>query len=140
MPEAADAVVQRLDLIVHVVGSAGKAGAAFDQLLDRRGGLFDRIAVPVPDKTAALAARLERREVGGKRVVAVRVFEWLGLDRRGADIIGGKVGAAEALLARPPDPDDRGVGETVGACGPTKLLRSLAIGLEHWARGRQRQQ
>jgi len=31
---AADAVVARLDLIVYVVRCAGKAGAAFDQLLD----------------------------------------------------------------------------------------------------------
>src|SRR5678816_70280 len=39
--EAADAVVQRLDLVVHVVGRAGETGAALDQLFDRRGALVD---------------------------------------------------------------------------------------------------
>src|SRR5882762_10838175 len=52
--EAADAVMERLDLVVHVVGRAGETGAALDQLLDRRGPLVDRIAVAVSHETAAL--------------------------------------------------------------------------------------
>jgi len=55
--------------------------------------------VPIPDEAATLAARFEHRDVGGKRVVAGRVGEWLGHDRRGADIVGGEIGAAQALLA-----------------------------------------
>ena len=58
MAEAADAVAEHLDLIVHVVRCAGKASAAFDQLFDRRGGLLDRIAVPIPDEAAALPPAL----------------------------------------------------------------------------------
>src|SRR4051794_34939043 len=53
--EAADAVVQRLDLVVHVIGRPGETGAALDQLLDRCRPLIDRIAVAVPYKAAALA-------------------------------------------------------------------------------------
>ena len=34
MAEAADAVAERLDLLVHLIRCAGKAGAALDQLLD----------------------------------------------------------------------------------------------------------
>ena len=94
VPEPADAVVQRLDLVVDVVGRAGKAGAALDQLLDRRRRLVDRVAVPVADKAAALAAGLEHRDVGRERVVPRRVGELLGHDRRGADVVGGKIGAA----------------------------------------------
>src|SRR5215472_1140894 len=83
MTEAANAVAECLDLIVDVIRCAGKAGAAFDQLLDRSSRLFDRIAVPVPDKAAALAARFEHCDVGGKRVVAGWVGERLG-DGRGS--------------------------------------------------------
>src|SRR5438477_6178224 len=53
----ADTVAERLDLVVHVIRCAGEAGTALDQLLYRGGGLFDRIAVPIPDEAAALAAR-----------------------------------------------------------------------------------
>src|SRR6266699_1000262 len=59
--EAADAVVERLDLVVHISGRTGEAGAALDQLLDRRRPLVDRIAVAVADKAATLAAGFERR-------------------------------------------------------------------------------
>src|ERR1700680_2063015 len=86
MAEAADAVAEGFDLIVTVVRCAGETGAALDQLLDRRGGLFDRIAVPIPDEAATLAARFEHRDVGGKRVVAGRVGERLGPDWGGADV------------------------------------------------------
>src|ERR1700730_8232275 len=48
--EAADAVVERLDLVVYVVGRTGKAGAALNQLLDRRAPLVDRIALAVADE------------------------------------------------------------------------------------------
>ena len=54
--EAADAVAERLYLIVDIVRGAGEAGAALDQLLDRRSRLLDRVAVAVADKTATLAA------------------------------------------------------------------------------------
>src|SRR5216683_1322279 len=54
--EAADAVVERLDLVVHIVGRTGETGAALDQLLDRRGPLVDRVAVAVAHKATALAA------------------------------------------------------------------------------------
>src|ERR1700722_16589508 len=54
--EAADTVMQRLDLVVHVVGRAGEAGAALNELLDRRCPLVDRIAMAVAHKAAALAA------------------------------------------------------------------------------------
>src|SRR5205085_4376347 len=124
MPEAADNVAERLDLIVYVVRCAGKAGAALDQLLNRRGGLFDRIAVPIPDEAAALAARFEHRDVGGERVVAGRVGERFSHNRRGTDIVGGKGGAAQALLASRSDSDHRSVRETVGARRPATLLRA----------------
>src|ERR1700756_3004257 len=120
MAEAADTVAKRLDLRVNIIRCSGKTGAALDQLLDRRGGLFDRVAMPVPDEAAALAARFQHRDVGGKRVVAGRISERLGNDWRGADIVGGKVGAAQALLASRPDTDHRGVGETVRASCPAK--------------------
>ncbi len=61
MSEAADAVVERLYLGIYVIRCPGKAGAALDQLLDRRGGLLDRIAVPIPDEAAALASGLKHR-------------------------------------------------------------------------------
>src|SRR5271165_6576228 len=64
MAKAADVVAECLYLIVHVVWCAGKAGAALDQLLDRRGGLFDRIAMPISDEAAALATRFQYRDVG----------------------------------------------------------------------------
>src|SRR5215471_9110366 len=136
MAEAADAVAKRLDLIANIIRCAGKAGPAFDQLLDRRCGLFDRIAVSVPDEAAALAARFEHCDVGGKRVVAGRVSEWLRHDHRGADIVSGEIGAAQPLLARRPDSDDRSVSKTVGARRPAELLRAFAVGVEHWPRGR----
>src|SRR5258708_35406827 len=126
MAEAADAVVERLDLIVYVVRSAGKAGAALDQLLDRRGGLFNRIAVPIPDEAAAFAARFEHRDVGGKRIVARRVSERLGDDRRGADKVGGEIGAAQAPPAGRPAPDPRRAGQPGGAPPPPKFPRAVA--------------
>ena len=64
MPEAADNVAERLDLIVYVVRCAGKAGAALDQLLNRRGGLFDGVAMPIPDEAAAFGACFQHRDVG----------------------------------------------------------------------------
>src|SRR6516162_6346816 len=76
--EAADAVAQRLDLIVHVIRRARETGAALDQLIDCRCSLIDRIAVAVPDKAAAPAARLEHSDIGSERVVARWVGERLG--------------------------------------------------------------
>src|SRR6516225_11770746 len=110
MAEAADAVTERLDLAVNVIRRAGKAGAALDQLLDRSGCLFDWVAMPVPDKAAAPATRFQHRNIGGKRVVAGRVGERLSHNRRGPDIVGGKVGPPQALLARRADTDHPSVG------------------------------
>src|SRR6266851_9042554 len=45
--KAADPVVERLDLVVDVVGRPGKAGGALHQLLEGGGGVFDRVAVAV---------------------------------------------------------------------------------------------
>src|SRR6516165_9386551 len=140
MAEAADAVAERLDLAVNVIRRAGKAGAALDQLLDRRGCLFDWVAMPVPDKAAAPATRFQHSNIGRKRVVAGRVGERLSHNRRGPDIVGGKVGPAQALLLGSTNTHHSSVGETVGARGPAKLLRAFAIGFEHGPRSRQRQQ
>src|SRR6266852_5594785 len=56
MAKAADPVVERLDLVVDVIGRPGKTGGALHQLLEGRGGVFDRVAVAVADKPAALTA------------------------------------------------------------------------------------
>ena len=92
--------------------------------------MVDRVAVAVADKAGALAARFQRRDIGADRVVAGRIGERFEHDRRGADIIGGEIGAAQPLLARGADADHRGVGKPVGAGGPAQFLRALAIGRE----------
>jgi hypothetical protein len=58
--------VQHLDLIVYVIWCAGEAGAALDQLLDRRRPLVDRIAVSVPDKAADLPRDWRRETVAAR--------------------------------------------------------------------------
>src|SRR6516164_9512143 len=118
MAKAADAVTERLDLAVNVIRRAGKASATLDQLLDRRCCLFDWVAMPVPDKTAAPATRFQHRNIGGKRVVAGRVGERLSHNRRGPNIVGGKVGPPQTLLAGRTNTDHRRVGETVVTRGP----------------------
>jgi len=59
--KAANRLVQRLDLCEDVIGVAGGTGAAVDQLLDRRGRLVDRVAVPIADEAASLPACFEHR-------------------------------------------------------------------------------
>ena len=70
--EAADTVAERLDLVVHVIRRTGEAGAALEQLLDRRGPLVNRVSVAVPNKAAALSANVAMLKAGGKRGGFVR--------------------------------------------------------------------
>ena len=64
------------------------------------------------------------------RDIAGRVGELRGDDAGGAAVVEDLVGAALALLARLPDPDQRHIGELVGRRLAAGLVRLPAVGLE----------
>jgi hypothetical protein len=82
MAEAPDAVIQILDLVVDIVGRAGKAGGTFHQLIERRGRVVHGVAVAVAHEAAALAPRFEHRDIVHHTISRVAAFGVLPSDGR----------------------------------------------------------